>query len=74
MIKSLRRRLDKLDRHLAPPRIFAVLGTPVNQQLVAEGLLPIGDLPDDLEKAKSLCRRLTKSDTVVFLIEAEMGL
>jgi hypothetical protein len=74
MIKSLRRRLDNLERHLAPPRTFCVLGTPVNQQLVGEGLLPIGDLPDDLDKARSLCRRLTKSDTVVFLIEAEMGL
>lgn len=74
MIKGLRSRLDRLERHVAPQRIICVLDTPDNRQLVAEGLVPIDALPGQPGEAKGSCRRLRKSDLVVYLMEVETGL
>ena len=74
MSKDLRRRLDRLERHVAPPQIICLLDSLENRQLVAEGLLPTYALPGESEGAKGGYRKLTKSDVVVFLMEAEMNL
>ena len=74
MTKGFRTRLDRLERQVAPQQTFCVLDTPANRQLVAQGLLPIAGPPGEPGGAKGDCRRLTKSDVVVFLIEAELGL
>jgi hypothetical protein len=73
MTKSLKSRLDRLERQCAPQQIICVLDTPENRQLVAEGFLPGGGLPGEQGAAKGACRRLTKSDVVIFLLEAELG-
>ena len=73
MTKGLKSRLDRLERHVAPQQIICVLDTPANRQLVADGFLPGDALPGRPEGADG-CRRLRKSDVVLFLLEVEMGL
>jgi hypothetical protein len=69
-VKDLKKRLDRLERQIAPPQIICILSSPTNRQLVADGFLPA--LPTSPEGVAG--RRLLKSDIVVFLLEAEMCL
>ena len=69
MTKDIDRRLQKLERTVAPHRVHCVLDTPDNRQLVEEGLRPADALP--AEPACKGYRRLTQGDIILFLSEAE---
>ena len=69
MTKDMDRRLEKLERTVAPHRVHCVLDTPNNRKLVEEGLRPADALPP--EPVSKGCRRLTKGDIILFLSEAE---
>ena len=72
MTKDMDRRLQKLERTVAPHRVHWVLDTPDNRRLVEEGLRPADALP--AEPASKGCRRLTSVDIIAFLSEAEWAL
>jgi hypothetical protein len=83
MRKDIERRLGKLETTAAPGRMICALDTADNRALVHCGLMPdpLGAPPaphirnrKKLEKWLDGHERLRKNDTVVFLIEAEMGL
>jgi hypothetical protein len=74
MTKGLRSRLDRLERHVAPQQVICLLDTPENRRLVAAGFLPIDALLGEPGGEPGGHRRLRKSESVLFLLEIEMGL
>ena len=75
MTKNFDHRLEKLERRVIPPRIFAVLDTPRNRRLYKRGLIEEKSSQRHRGRAaKRTQRRLSSRDVVVFMSEAEMAL